>query len=166
MALLEEALVPIYLFHRYQLEAAAGDVGELDVTSLSSLTAGNVAATGGISKILREKDFTASVRTLLDAPALAQALGRAARDHVRSAFDPQHAFQAIVDHWRDVAERRVAALDLDKAHLDLPFTCLLVSGSTPVAPAAACCTASSIMPSTARRTTMVGTGSGPRAMSL
>jgi len=38
--------------------AEAGDVVELDVTSLSSLTAGNVAATGGISKILREKDFT------------------------------------------------------------------------------------------------------------
>jgi predicted regulator of Ras-like GTPase activity (Roadblock/LC7/MglB family) len=38
--------------------AEAGDVEELDVTSLSSLTAGNVAATGGISKILREKDFT------------------------------------------------------------------------------------------------------------
>ena len=38
--------------------ADAGDVTELDVTSLSSLTAGNVAATGGISKILREKDFT------------------------------------------------------------------------------------------------------------
>ena len=38
--------------------AEAGDVAELDVTSLSSLTAGNVAATGGISKLLREKDFT------------------------------------------------------------------------------------------------------------
>jgi len=38
--------------------AEAGDVEELEVTSLSSLTAGNVAATGGISKILREKDFT------------------------------------------------------------------------------------------------------------
>ncbi len=38
--------------------ADAGDVKELDVTSLSSLTAGNVAATGGISQILREKDFT------------------------------------------------------------------------------------------------------------
>ena len=38
--------------------AEAGEVDELDVTSLSSLTAGNVAATGGISKILREKDFT------------------------------------------------------------------------------------------------------------
>ena len=41
-----------------QAIAEAGDVEELDVTSLSSLTAGNVAATGGISKILREKDFT------------------------------------------------------------------------------------------------------------
>ena len=41
-----------------QAIADAGDVAELDVTSLSSLTAGNVAATGGISKILREKDFT------------------------------------------------------------------------------------------------------------
>ncbi len=38
--------------------ADAGDVDELDVTSLSSLTAGNVAATGGIAKILREKDFS------------------------------------------------------------------------------------------------------------
>src|SRR4029079_13891189 len=38
--------------------AGAGDVDELDVTSLSSLTAGNVAATGAISKILRENDFT------------------------------------------------------------------------------------------------------------
>jgi predicted regulator of Ras-like GTPase activity (Roadblock/LC7/MglB family) len=41
-----------------QAIAEAGDVEDLDVTSLSSLTAGNVAATGGISKILREKDFT------------------------------------------------------------------------------------------------------------
>ncbi len=38
--------------------ADAGDVLDIDITSLSSLTAGNVAATGGISKILREKDFT------------------------------------------------------------------------------------------------------------
>src|SRR5260221_7740697 len=38
--------------------ADAGDVEALAVTRLSSSTAGNVAATGGISKILREKDFT------------------------------------------------------------------------------------------------------------
>lgn len=38
--------------------AHAGDVEELDVTSLSSLTAGNVAATGGIAQLLAEKEFT------------------------------------------------------------------------------------------------------------
>jgi predicted regulator of Ras-like GTPase activity (Roadblock/LC7/MglB family) len=38
--------------------ATAGDTGHLDVTSLSSLTAGNVAATGGIAKLLAEKEFT------------------------------------------------------------------------------------------------------------
>ena len=37
--------------------AAAGDVDNLDVTSLSSLTAGNVAATGGIANLLQEKEF-------------------------------------------------------------------------------------------------------------
>jgi len=38
--------------------ADAGDVDEIDVTSFSSLAAGNVAATGGISKLLAEKEFT------------------------------------------------------------------------------------------------------------
>ena len=37
--------------------ADAGDVDELDVTSLSSLTAGNVAATGAIASLLSEKEF-------------------------------------------------------------------------------------------------------------
>ena len=37
--------------------AAAGETEHLDVTSLSSLTAGNVAATGGIAKLLSEKEF-------------------------------------------------------------------------------------------------------------
>jgi predicted regulator of Ras-like GTPase activity (Roadblock/LC7/MglB family) len=41
-----------------QLIADAGDVSNLDTVSLSSLTAGNVAATGGIAKLLREKEFT------------------------------------------------------------------------------------------------------------
>ena len=40
-----------------QAIAQAGDVQELDVTSLSSLTAGNVAATGGIASLLAEKEF-------------------------------------------------------------------------------------------------------------
>lgn len=37
--------------------AAGGEVDSLDVTSLSSLTAGNVAATGGIASLLSEKEF-------------------------------------------------------------------------------------------------------------
>jgi predicted regulator of Ras-like GTPase activity (Roadblock/LC7/MglB family) len=38
--------------------AHAGDTEHLDVTSLSSLFAGNVAATGGIAKLLSEKEFS------------------------------------------------------------------------------------------------------------
>ena len=41
-----------------QAIAQAGDVEQLDVTSLSSLTAGNVAATGGIAQLLAEKEFS------------------------------------------------------------------------------------------------------------
>jgi predicted regulator of Ras-like GTPase activity (Roadblock/LC7/MglB family) len=40
-----------------QAIAQAGEVEQLDVTSLSSLTAGNVAATGGIAQLLAEKEF-------------------------------------------------------------------------------------------------------------
>jgi len=41
-----------------QAFAQSGDTETLDVTSLSSLTAGNVAATGGIASLLSEKEFT------------------------------------------------------------------------------------------------------------
>jgi predicted regulator of Ras-like GTPase activity (Roadblock/LC7/MglB family) len=41
-----------------QLIAESGDTANLDTTSLSSLTAGNVAATGGIAKLLKEREFT------------------------------------------------------------------------------------------------------------
>jgi predicted regulator of Ras-like GTPase activity (Roadblock/LC7/MglB family) len=41
-----------------QLVAAAGESAQLDTTSLSSLVAGNVAATGGIAKLLQEDEFT------------------------------------------------------------------------------------------------------------
>lgn len=41
-----------------QLIAASGDVGNVDTTSLASLTAGNIAATGGIAQLLREQEFT------------------------------------------------------------------------------------------------------------
>jgi predicted regulator of Ras-like GTPase activity (Roadblock/LC7/MglB family) len=41
-----------------QLIASAGETHNLDTTSLASLTAGNIAATGGIARLLGEKEFT------------------------------------------------------------------------------------------------------------
>lgn len=38
--------------------ASSGEIENIDTTSLSSLTAGNVAATGGIARLLAEKEFT------------------------------------------------------------------------------------------------------------
>ena len=37
--------------------AVDGEIGDLDTTSLASLTAGNVAATGGMAKLIGEKEF-------------------------------------------------------------------------------------------------------------
>ncbi len=41
-----------------QLIAAAGQTENLDTTSLASLTAGNIAATGGLAKLIGEKEFS------------------------------------------------------------------------------------------------------------
>jgi len=41
-----------------QLISAAGETENLDTTSLASLTAGNIAATGGLAKLLGEKEFS------------------------------------------------------------------------------------------------------------
>ncbi len=40
-----------------QMISASGDTADLDTTSLASLAAGNIAATGGIAKLLREGEF-------------------------------------------------------------------------------------------------------------
>jgi predicted regulator of Ras-like GTPase activity (Roadblock/LC7/MglB family) len=41
-----------------QLIASAGDTHDIDTTALASLTAGNIAATGGMARLLGEKEFT------------------------------------------------------------------------------------------------------------
>ncbi len=38
--------------------AASGELEELDITSLATLTAGNIAATGGMASLLAEKEFS------------------------------------------------------------------------------------------------------------
>ncbi|MEJ2469589.1 MAG: roadblock/LC7 domain-containing protein [Desulfuromonadales bacterium] len=41
-----------------QLIASCGETAHLDTTSLASLTAGNIAATGGLAKLIGEKEFS------------------------------------------------------------------------------------------------------------
>ncbi len=41
-----------------QLIASCGQTENLDTTSLASLTAGNIAATGGLAKLIGEKEFS------------------------------------------------------------------------------------------------------------
>ncbi|WP_305046382.1 roadblock/LC7 domain-containing protein [Geoalkalibacter sp.] len=41
-----------------QLIASVGETAHLDTTSLASLTAGNIAATGGLAKLIGEKEFS------------------------------------------------------------------------------------------------------------
>lgn len=41
-----------------QLIAGCGETEQLDTTSLASLTAGNIAATGGLAKLIGEKEFS------------------------------------------------------------------------------------------------------------
>lgn len=41
-----------------QMIASVGETADIDTTSLASLTAGNIAATGGMAKLLGEKEFS------------------------------------------------------------------------------------------------------------
>jgi len=58
-----------------QLIAAAGETEDLDTTSLASLTAGNIAATGGMAKLLRENEFATQFHEGKDAHIHIQLVG-------------------------------------------------------------------------------------------
>ncbi|MBI5528754.1 MAG: roadblock/LC7 domain-containing protein [Deltaproteobacteria bacterium] len=52
------AKVTLIIDRNGQVVAASADAVRMDTVSLASLVAGNVAATGGLAKILGEKDFS------------------------------------------------------------------------------------------------------------
>ena len=52
------ALAVLVIDKNGQEIARSGETSHLDITSLSSLFAGNVAATGGIAKLLHEREFS------------------------------------------------------------------------------------------------------------
>ena len=51
------ALVVFIVDKNGQLISTSGEYEHLDTTSLASLTAGNIAATGGMAKLLKENEF-------------------------------------------------------------------------------------------------------------
>jgi predicted regulator of Ras-like GTPase activity (Roadblock/LC7/MglB family) len=53
-----EAKVVFLIDKKGQLIAAEGEIENLDTTSIASLTAGNIAATGGLPRLLGEKEFS------------------------------------------------------------------------------------------------------------
>ncbi len=69
--------------------AKAGETDQLDTTSLASLTAGNIAATGGMAKLLRENEFTTQFHEGERANIHIQIVGnRAASDDTCSSQKP------------------------------------------------------------------------------
>jgi predicted regulator of Ras-like GTPase activity (Roadblock/LC7/MglB family) len=49
----------VYLVNKDgQLIASGGETSDIDPTSLASLTAGNIAATGGLAKLIGEREFS------------------------------------------------------------------------------------------------------------
>jgi predicted regulator of Ras-like GTPase activity (Roadblock/LC7/MglB family) len=55
----EENAKVIFLVEKNgQLISGVGDTERFDTTSLASLTAGNIAATGGLAKLIGEKEFS------------------------------------------------------------------------------------------------------------
>lgn len=55
---LSNAKVTFLVDKNGQLIASVGETQNLDTTSLASLTAGNIAATGGMAQLLGEKEFS------------------------------------------------------------------------------------------------------------
>ena len=58
LAKASNALAVLVIDKNGQEITRAGDTEHLDITSLSSLFAGNVAATGGIARLINEKEFS------------------------------------------------------------------------------------------------------------
>jgi predicted regulator of Ras-like GTPase activity (Roadblock/LC7/MglB family) len=59
-----------------QLIAGGGDIEHVDTTSLASLLAGNVAATGGMAKLLKENEFATQFHEGEKANIYIQLVGR------------------------------------------------------------------------------------------
>jgi predicted regulator of Ras-like GTPase activity (Roadblock/LC7/MglB family) len=92
-----------------QLIAASGAVSELDTTSLASLTAGNIAATGGIAKLLRENEFATQYHEGKDAHVHIQVVVQ--RVILVVIFDARSSLGLVRLRVRKTAEELAAVFD-------------------------------------------------------
>ncbi|MBM4358042.1 MAG: roadblock/LC7 domain-containing protein [Deltaproteobacteria bacterium] len=92
-----------------QLIAAGGAVSDLDTTSLASLTAGNIAATGGIAKLLRENEFATQYHEGKDAHVHIQVVKN--RVILVVIFDARSSLGLVRLRVRKTAEELTAIFD-------------------------------------------------------
>lgn len=92
-----------------QLIAASGTDSSLDTTSLASLTAGNIAATGGIAKLLRENEFATQYHEGKDAHVHIQVVKN--RVILVVIFDARSSLGLVRLRVRKTAEELTAIFD-------------------------------------------------------
>lgn len=89
--------------------AASGETENLDITSLASLTAGNIAATGGIAGLLKEKEFTTQFHEGEKSNIHIQIVGQ--RVIMVVIFDQRSSLGLVRLRMRKAAEQLTAVLD-------------------------------------------------------
>lgn len=99
------------------LLCSAGDSDSLDATSFAPLAAGNVAATGGIAKLLRENEFTTQYHEGENANVHIQIVGN--RVILVVIFDTKSSIGLVRLRCKKASEQLVTVLDsLDRRAAD------------------------------------------------
>ncbi len=90
-------------FGRVMVEAGAAGLPVVATATAGALDIVRDGETGFLTPIEDTHALADRVRQLLHDPKLRSAMGAAARKWIRAAFDPDRAYDAIVDQWREVA---------------------------------------------------------------
>jgi len=104
--------------------ASAGEVEQFDTTSLASLTAGNVAATDGLAKLIGEREFSVLFH-------------EGQQDHIHISIVAKRAILVVI--FDDRSSLGLVRLRVKRASADLEriFEAMLEKGQTTGAAAAA-----------------------------
>jgi predicted regulator of Ras-like GTPase activity (Roadblock/LC7/MglB family) len=113
----------IFLIDRTgQQIAAAGEVDQFDTTSLASLTAGNVAATDGLAKLIGEREFSVLFH-------------EGQRDHIHISIVAKRAILLVIFDERSSLGLVRLRVRRSSQELDQIFEDMSRKGEKPVGPA-------------------------------